>query len=130
MSETPSQPLRRIAQVAVPVVNLQRATTFYRDTLGLRPMFAAPSIAMFECGGVRIALSAGESPSTNPPGSIVYFGVDDIRSAYEDLQSRGVEFIRDPEVVGTTGPREHWMAFFHDTEGNVLAIAGEREIPI
>ena len=54
----------------------------------------------------------------------------DIHAARDELAARGVEFEADPHVIhrdaeGIFGPAGHdsWMVFFHDTEGNVLALS-------
>jgi predicted enzyme related to lactoylglutathione lyase len=59
------------------------------------------------------------------PGSILYFAVDDIQHSHQQLVSRGVEFRRDPHMIARLADREVWMAFFHDTEGNTLALMAE-----
>jgi methylmalonyl-CoA/ethylmalonyl-CoA epimerase len=51
--------LAQIGQIAVPVSNIDRATTFYRDVLGMRFLFQAPpGLAFFDCNGVRLLLDA------------------------------------------------------------------------
>jgi methylmalonyl-CoA/ethylmalonyl-CoA epimerase len=56
----------RSGQIAVSVVDLDRATSFYADVLGLRLLFRAPpGLAFFDCGGVRLMLSR---PEGNPLG--------------------------------------------------------------
>ena len=53
--------IARIGQIAVTVRDLERATAFYRDTLELPFLFAAPNMAFFDCGGVRLMLGAAET---------------------------------------------------------------------
>jgi len=47
--------LTEIAQIAVNVHDLERATAFYRDVLELPLVLQAPGLAFFRCGGVRFA---------------------------------------------------------------------------
>jgi len=39
-----------IAQIALSVTELPRATAFYRDMLGLKLLFDAPSMSFFDIG--------------------------------------------------------------------------------
>jgi methylmalonyl-CoA/ethylmalonyl-CoA epimerase len=105
--------------------DVERAVRFYRDTLGLPFLFAAPPrLAFLECQGVRLMLSTPE-PEFDHPGSILYFGVDDIRQMHETLKSRGVTFRTEPHKIATLADREVWLADFEDTEGNTLALMSE-----
>lgn len=115
-----------IAQIAVNVKELARAVTFYRDTLGLRYLFEAPpQMAFFDCGGVRLMLGVASEPAFDHPASIIYYRVDDIRAAHRTLAGRGVEFTTPPHLVARLPDHELWLAFFRDTEGNVLALLSE-----
>ena len=119
--------LGRIEQVAIPVRDLARATAFYRDKLGMKLLFEVPpQLAFFDCDGIRLALSISSDPMYDPPGSIVYYRVDDIEGTHAELESRAVEFLQGPHRVAELGDVEIWMAFFEDTEGNTLAITSEK----
>ena len=121
--------LSRIEQVAIPVRDLARATSFYRDLLGMKLLFEVPpQLAFFDCDGVRLALSIASDPMYEPPGSIVYYRVADIDTAHAALEQRGVDFLRGPHLVARLDAIEVWMAFFEDTEGNTLAITSERPV--
>jgi predicted enzyme related to lactoylglutathione lyase len=127
MTTTPGLGLTRIGQIAINVGDLQRAVAFYRDTLGMRFLFQAPGgLAFFDCGGVRLMLGAAEKPEFAHPASVLYYKVDDINSAYETLTSRGVRFIDEPHLIAKMPDHELWMAFFYDSEENVLALMEER----
>ena len=121
--------LSRIEQVAIPVLDLARATAFYRELLGMKLLFEVPpQLAFFDCDGVRLALSIASDPMYEPPGSIIYYRVADIDTAYAELEQRGVEFLRGPHLIARLDAVEVWMAFFKDTEGNTLAITSERPV--
>ena len=105
--------------------DITRATTFYRDTLGLRFLFAAGTMAFFDCKGVRLMLGLPSSPEYDHPGSVLYFTVDDINAAHATLVGRGVTFKGVPHLVARMPDHELWMAFFDDTEGNTLALMSE-----
>ena len=121
----PADGLSRIHQIAMTAYDVDRATRFYRERLGLPFLFAAPpKLAFFDCGGVRLMLSTPE-PGFDHPGSVLYFAVEDISLTYATLQSRGVEFRSAPHRIATLADREVWLAEFGDTEGNTLALMSE-----
>lgn len=127
MTDTSTTRLSTIGQITMTVTDLPRAVEFYRDRLGMRFLFQAPpSLAFFDCDGVRLMLSPPERPKQEPPGSVLYFKVADMEQAYADLESRGVVFEREPHLIAKMPDHELWMAFFHDSEGNMLALMHEK----
>ena len=118
--------LRRVAQIAVVVSDIARATAFYRDTLGLRLLFEAPpSLAFFDCGGVRLMLGPAEGLDAAGASSIIYYDVADIQGTHVTLAGRGVHFDEPPRVIAPMGDRDLWLAAFRDSEGNRLALMSE-----
>lgn len=118
--------IRQIAQISMTARDVSRAVAFYRDTLGLKLLFEAPpQMAFFDCGGIRLMLGVPTEPEFDHPGSILYFRVDDIRSVHATYQERGVTFRSEPHLVARMPDHELWMAFFHDSEGNTLALMSE-----
>jgi methylmalonyl-CoA/ethylmalonyl-CoA epimerase len=118
--------LSAIQQISVNARDLPRATAFYRDALGIRHLFdAPPQMSFFDCGGIRLMVGVAEKGEFDHPSSILYFRVEDIRAAYEDLKARGVKFRDQPHLVARLPDHEIWMSFFDDSEGNVLAITSE-----
>jgi predicted enzyme related to lactoylglutathione lyase len=121
----PETGLSRIHQISMRAHDIERALSFYRDILGLPFLFSAPpGLAFFDCKGVRLMLSTVE-PEFDHPGSIVYFGVEDIQAMHDTLRSRGVAFRTAPHRIATLADREVWLADFEDTEGNTLALMSE-----
>ncbi len=117
--------LGRIGQIAVPVTDVERATAFYRDALGLPFLFAAPpGLAFFDCDGVRLMLD-GPAAARAGQGSILYFHVDDLGAAFQTLTGRGVAFEAKPHLVARMPDHELWMAFFRDPDDNLLALMSE-----
>ena len=124
-ASTPSFGLSRIGQIAMTVQDLARAIAFYRDTLGLRFLFeAAPSMAFFDCGGVRLMLSVAEKAGQSY-SSVIYYKVDDIQLAFETIAARGATVERNPHLLAKMPDHDLWMAFFRDSEGNLLALMSE-----
>lgn len=121
--------LSHIGQIAVTVHDLERAIAFYRDALGVPFQFRAPQLAFFDCAGVRLMLSAPEKPEHDHPSSILYFNVANLEEAYATLQSRGVSFIDAPHLIARMPDHELWMAFFQDSESNILALMSEVRPP-
>lgn len=118
--------LSRIGQIFVNVHDLDRAIAFYRDTLGMKFLFQAPpAMAFFDCGGIRIMLGVPDRPDLAHPASIIYYRVDDIEKIYEVFKARGVEFVAKPHLVAPMPTYDLWLADFHDSEGNLLALMSE-----
>lgn len=117
--------LAKIDQIALPVEDLDRAVAFYRSKLGMKYLFRSNGLAFFDCEGTRLLLSRPEGVEDDHPGSVIYFKVADIHQAYETLVARGVSFDDRPHRIADMGTYEIWMAFFRDSENNLLAISGE-----
>ena len=120
--------ITEIAQIAVNVHDLERATGFYRDVLGLPLVLQAPRLAFFRCGSVRIMLSRPDRPEFDHPASILYYRVADIEGAHARLKTR-VVFEEAPRCVHRDSHHELWLALFHDPEGNPIALFCERPAP-
>ena len=116
--------LTRIGQISVTVQDVERATAFYRDVLGLKFLFAFPGMAFFDCGGVRLYLARAERPEFDRT-SVLYYRVESIQEAARILKERGVAFERDPHKLHADDRHELWMAFLRDSEGNTLALMSE-----
>ncbi|MGE0042332.1 MAG: VOC family protein [Vicinamibacterales bacterium] len=117
--------LQAIGQIAVTARDLARATSFYRDTLGIPHLFTAGTMAFFDCGPVRLLVGLADRPEFEPPGSVLYFRTPDIAAAHADLAAKGVAFEAEPHLVARMPDHELWLAFFRDTEGNLLALMSE-----
>ena len=118
--------LSQIGQIAVNAHDIERATTFYRDTLGMKFLFGIPdNAAFFDCDGLLLMLMLPSKPEFDHPSSILYFNVDDIQQATETLISRGVQFEEKPNFVANMGSYDLWMSFFRDSENNLLALRSQ-----
>ena len=116
-------------QVALRVTDMDRAVAFYRDIVGLRLVarFDPPGLAFLDLGGVRLLLEAGA------PASLLYLRVDDLEATRARLLDAGVVFVDEPHLIfsdteGRFGPAGlgEWMTFFHDREGNLVALVERR----
>jgi methylmalonyl-CoA/ethylmalonyl-CoA epimerase len=126
--------ISRVGQIAVPVHDLDRAVAFYRDVLALRFLFQAPpSLAFFDCGGVRLMLSRPEGTGHHHASSVIYYLVDDIHAAWAAVTARGAKPATagapEPHLIAKLPDHDLWMAFVDDSEGNLLGLMSEVRPP-
>ena len=117
--------IMRLGQIAINAHDIERATAFYRDTLGLPLLFTAGKMAFFDCGGLRLMISLPEKAEFDHPSSILYFYVADIAAAHRHLLAHGVRIEAEPQIVARMPASDLWMAFFRDSEDNLLALMNE-----
>jgi catechol 2,3-dioxygenase-like lactoylglutathione lyase family enzyme len=122
-------PIDGVHQVGLHAEDLDRAEAFYRDVLGARfvARYDPPGLLFFDLGGVRLLLEPGA------PASLLYLRVADIDATWASLVGAGVTTESEPHVIhkdeaGEFGPpgNEEWMAFFRDSEGNLVGLAEQR----
>lgn len=116
----------KLAQVALGVRDLGRATAFYTELLGYPPagIFDPPGLVFFDLEGVRLLLEVGA------PAALLYLQVDSVRLQVEELRGHGTSVVEEPRVIfrhadDSLGPAgtDEWMAFVRDSEGNLLGFA-------
>ena len=113
-----------IAQIAIPVRDLDRAKRFYGGALGLAHLFdAPPGLSFFQCGQTRLMLSP---PGDNPGSSILYYAVDDAAEAQRTLAADGVAFEEEARCIARVGDKDIWLAICRDSEGNLLGLMSEQ----
>src|ERR1700674_4466104 len=102
--------ITRIGQIAINTKDVERATAFYQDALGLKLLFKAPpGLAFFDCGGVRLMLTRPEKPEFDHPSSILYFAVPGIQSANPRMKENGVQFQAEPPLLARMPDHDLWM---------------------
>jgi methylmalonyl-CoA/ethylmalonyl-CoA epimerase len=115
-----------IGQIGINIKNLERATAFYRDALGLKFLFSVPpNMAFFDCGGVRLLLDIAEDKQYDHPSSVIYFKVADIHDSFAKLERSNVEIVNKPHKIASMPDHDLWMGFFKDSEGNTLSLMSE-----
>jgi methylmalonyl-CoA/ethylmalonyl-CoA epimerase len=114
-----------IGQISVNIYDLERATAFYRDALGLPLLFQTGDMSFFDCGGIRLMLTKAERPEFDHPGSILYLKVPDIQAAHRKLQECGAHFESQPAMIARMPTHDLWIAAFRDTEKNYLSLMSE-----
>ena len=106
--------------VSVPVTDVERATSFYRDTLGLEQVTEGgwPEFQL----GENVSLYLIDPTSVGgtfegPHSANIALRVPDVAETREELEGRGVEF--EGEILDTGVCH---MAFFSDPDGNRLML--------
>ena len=122
--------ISRLGQIQVRAHDVERATVFYRDVLGLKLLFKAPpGLAFFDCGGVRLMIDHPEKAEFDHPSSILYFAVPDIQAAHAQMKQSGVRFEDEPHMIAKMPDHDLWMTFFRDSEDNLMALMCEVKRP-
>jgi DNA-binding CsgD family transcriptional regulator/predicted enzyme related to lactoylglutathione lyase len=122
MTTTTSTRLGSIGQVSLFIRDVERATRFYGETLGLSHLFTFGDLCFFDADGVRLYLHRKDESEWKPT-SVLYFRVPDIHASQESLAAAGVHFTGAPHRIHTHDDgTEEWMTFFDDGEGNTLAL--------
>ncbi len=123
--------ITNIGQISIIVKDVERATAFYRDVLGLALLFTVPGMAFFDCGGVRLMLGTASSPELDHPSSIFYFRVTDIQAGYQRLLEHKTEIVAPPRLIAPMPTHDLWMTAFKDGEGNIHQLMSEvaRSVP-
>ena len=106
--------------ISVPVTDMERATTFYGETLGL-PQVSRGGFPEFQLGeNVSVYLLQLENIGSSfqgPHTAHVALRVPDVAETRRELESKGVQF--DGETLDTGVCH---MAFFRDPDGNALML--------
>ena len=116
-----------ISMIMLGVRDLEQSRIFYEDRLGLKVSQKIPGYIFFETGAVTLVLSEAlaKQLSLVAGATEVIFSVNDVRSYYQALITRGVEFTQEPHNVA--GPM--WAANFRDPDGHLLTLFGPERGP-
>lgn len=117
----------------VTIVDVARAKSFYRDTLGLRLVTEEPPFALvFEANGIMLRLGmAKELPPAH--GTVLGWQVPDIIATVHELEQAGVRFERYEQMMQDelgiwSSPTGAKVAWFKDPDGNILSISEHPEL--
>jgi len=117
--------LGRIRQIAIIVQDLERATKFYRDVLGMKFLFEVPGLSFFDADGIRLMLGKADNPEIERASSLLYYLVGDILGAHKVLEEKGVEILIAPRIVAPMPDHDLWISDYKDSEGNIFALMSE-----
>jgi catechol 2,3-dioxygenase-like lactoylglutathione lyase family enzyme len=105
---------------AVPVTDMERSISFYRDTLGL-PQTGDGGFPEFKLGDngflYLLSLEAIGSEFRSPHDAGFALRVPDVHETRKELEARGVQFNGDVLDTGVCH-----MAFFADPDGNQMVL--------
>ena len=108
----------RLAYAIKFVADMERAITFYRDTIGLTLKFRTPEWSEFDTGSTTLALHA--ATVEHPAGAaIIGFRDNDFQAFYDEKTAAGVTFTVPPH-------EEHGVQLteFLDSEGAAVSFSG------
>jgi predicted enzyme related to lactoylglutathione lyase len=126
MNTSPSPTLSEIGQIALVVSDVGKATTFYREVLGLKFLFSAgPNLTFLAAGSVRLMLTKPEGHVEAGKNSILYFKADDLSATHAAILSRGAKNEHHPRLIAKMPDHDLWMAFVRDPDENIVGIMSE-----
>jgi predicted enzyme related to lactoylglutathione lyase len=107
--------------VGIPTRDLERAVSFYGQTLGIPMSVHMPerNFAEFETGNLTLNLMNAEKMGLKHATveNAIALHVEDVHAVRSRLEEQGVEFIMD-----TVDTSVCHMAFFRDPDGNALML--------
>lgn len=89
--------IRKIRNVTFLVSNLGESAAFYEKVLGLKKSVEWSNYVVFDVGGVDLGLSPGGKKGQKEGAPDIYLLVDDVDATYQELKSKGVKFVEEPE---------------------------------
>lgn len=101
--------------------DLDRAKAFYQGVLGLPVLLEEDHVLHFNAGTVRLAIHRYPTGGRREgPEGFLVFVVENLTAAYEDLRSRGAEFLGPP----ANRPYGR-VAYLRDPEGHEIGLLEE-----
>lgn len=118
----------QIDYAMVIVSDMARSIEFYRDKLGIPLKFESPDWTEFQTGTTTLALHGGgvrrepraESSDKDAGTCSIGFNVDDVDKTYEELKSKGVNFVMPPTQRENEGIK---LAVCIDPDGLPISFA-------
>jgi catechol 2,3-dioxygenase-like lactoylglutathione lyase family enzyme len=118
----------------VTVVDVDKARTFYRDTLGLKLVREdLPFALVFDANGIMLRVSISKQRA-GVPGTVLGWDVPDIGAAVDGLVAAGVrferyDFLKQDDQGIWTSPTGAKVAWFKDPDENLLGLTEFAEEP-
>ncbi len=112
-----------VVQVAQHADDLDRATAFYTEVLGLPLIARFGPLVFIDLGGTRLLLEQAAPPA------MIYLLVDDLQDRIDRLRTAGVDVVSEPHDIFTDTDgvfggswRVESQAFIRDSEGNLVGL--------
>ena len=111
----------------LPAVDLERALKFYEGTLGVKVLQKDPSPGAMVEAGEGTTFYIYQRAATKADHTVASFTVEDVEATVKELRGKGVEFLDldQPGIKTVDGIASFdgvRVAWFKDTEGNILAL--------
>ena len=116
------------AAATLAVSDLQRARTFYEDTLGLEPLEEVPGSVVYKSGSSALLVYSSEYAGTNQATAATWAVGDEFDAIVEGLKAKGVTFERYDDLPDVTREGDvHEMGglkgvWLKDPDGNILSL--------
>jgi len=112
--------VRGVDFILLSVSDTEKAVTFYRDTLGLKPAAEwPPHWYEFDAGATTVAIAKPPSEEPQPPytqnGVTFALAVSDAKAAMEELRGKGVKVLKEVHESETCA-----MGLIADPDGNMI----------
>ena len=116
---------RKDAAATIAVTDVERASDFYENTLGLTPVQDVPGAMLYKSGNSMVLVYPSEFAGTNKATAASWAVGDDFDAIVEDLRAKGVTFeqydlpdtIREGDVHILGEFKAVWLK---DPDGNIL----------
>jgi catechol 2,3-dioxygenase-like lactoylglutathione lyase family enzyme len=113
----------------IAVKNLQRASKFYEETLGLKALHReGDELIVYKSGKSALNVYRSQYAGTNQATAVTWTVGEDVEGVVHDLKAKGVRFehydmpgMRLEGDVYVDGGEK--IAWFKDPDGNILSIA-------
>jgi len=116
----------RNSSAIVAVSNLDRARTFYRDTLGLELVNESTGVMVFRTGSTQLSVYESKFAGSNLANAVTWAMFGDLREVVSELGTKGVKFEHYEDLPGLTLRGDVHeagavlLAWFKDPDGNIL----------
>lgn len=116
----------KTSSAIIAVSDIERARTFYSDTLGLDlEEDGMGGVLIYRTGSTHLLVYPSTFAGTNKANAVVFDCGDDIEDIVADLRGKGVVFEHYPEMGvdfqdGIHKSGSFRMAWFRDPDGNIL----------
>jgi len=104
--------IQKVGQIGITVKNIENAIHFYKEKLGLSLLFQTENMAFFDCSDLRLLISLPENKEFDHPSSTIYFQVENIEAAFEELIRNEVVVASEPHLVAKMKTTETWKEIY------------------